>query len=67
MVAEFKKHGLVLKERRAGQFAEVNAVTPWPSARRLIHAFNNAWLPWIRLATPAYSNLLVFHRSTARL
>jgi ubiquinone/menaquinone biosynthesis C-methylase UbiE len=62
LIAEFRKHGLHLVERRAGQFTEIYVLLPWKPLRMLVHAMNNFWFRWIRLAGPAYGNLLVLQR-----
>ncbi len=64
LIAEFRRHGLELVERRAGQFTEIYVLLPWKPLRRLVHAINNFWFRWIRLAGPAYGNLLVLRRPT---
>ena len=66
LIRAFERQGLKLEQRRAGQFTEIFMLLPWKGARRLVHAFNNAWfrvLPWA--AAPAYGNLLVFRRPVA--
>lgn len=60
LIAEFEKHGLRLKRRRAGQFTEIYTVIPWAWLRRIVHAFNHAWFRWIQFGGPAFGNLLVF-------
>lgn len=62
LIAEFERHGLVLQERRAGQFTEIYALLPLRPLRLLVHAFNNAWFRWIRAGGPAFGNLLVFRK-----
>jgi len=63
LIAEFRRHGLMLQERRAGQFSELYTVMPWRFLRLCVHAFNNAWFRWLRMGGPAFGNLLVFRRS----
>ncbi len=65
LIAEFRRHGLELVERRAGQFTEIYVLLPWKPLRMLVHAINNFWFRWVRLAGPAYGNLLVLQRTTA--
>jgi SAM-dependent methyltransferase len=62
LVRAFQEHGAQLVERRAGQFTELFTITPWRPARRLIHGFNSVWFRRLRLAGPAYGNLLVFRK-----
>jgi 2-polyprenyl-3-methyl-5-hydroxy-6-metoxy-1,4-benzoquinol methylase len=62
-IAEFRRHGLTLVERRAGQFSEIYTILPFKSLRFLIHAFNHLWFRWIRLGGPAFGNILVFAKS----
>ena len=63
LIAEFRRHGLELVDRRAGQFTEIYVLLPWKPLRLLVHAINNLWFRRIRLAGPAYGNLLVLRRS----
>jgi SAM-dependent methyltransferase len=62
LIAEFRRNGLHLVERRAGQFTEVYVLLRWRPLRRLVHAFNNLWFRFPRLAGPSYGNLLVFRK-----
>ena len=62
LIAEFERHGLVLQERRAGQFTEIYTLLPWRPIRLAVHAFNNAWFRWIRAGGPSFGNLLVFRK-----
>jgi ubiquinone/menaquinone biosynthesis C-methylase UbiE len=55
--------GLRLQRRRAGQFTELYVLVPWPWLRRIVHAFNHLWFRFIRLASPAYGNILVFEKA----
>lgn len=61
-VAEFKRHGVELVERRAGQLTEIYMLLPWRPLRAVVHACNNFWFRWIRAAGPAYGNVLVLRR-----
>jgi ubiquinone/menaquinone biosynthesis C-methylase UbiE len=63
LIAEFRRHGLELVDRRAGQFTEIYVLLPWKPPRQLVHAINNFWFRWIQRAGPAYGNLLVLRRS----
>jgi 2-polyprenyl-3-methyl-5-hydroxy-6-metoxy-1,4-benzoquinol methylase len=63
LIAEFERHGLRLRERRAGQFTEIYMVLPWRPLRFLVHAFNNFWFSvFPAFAGGAYGNILVFDR-----
>lgn len=62
LVEEFRRHGLELVERRAGQFTEVYMLLRWRPLRAVVHLFNNIWFRWVRAAGPAYGNLLVLRR-----
>ncbi len=64
LIAEFRRHGLELVERRAGQFTEIYVLLPWKPLRSLVHAINNHWFRWIKFAGPAYGNLLIMRRPT---
>lgn len=61
-IAEFKRHGVELVERRAGQFTEIYMLLPWRPLRGFVHVCNNFWFRWIRAAGPAYGNILVLRR-----
>jgi SAM-dependent methyltransferase len=54
--------GLRLMERRAGQLTEAYTRLPSPASRRIVHALNRVWFQYVRLAGPAFGNLLVFRR-----
>jgi ubiquinone/menaquinone biosynthesis C-methylase UbiE len=62
LIRAFEECGARLVERRAGQFTELFTITPWRSARRLIHGFNSLWFRRLRLPGPAFANLLVFRK-----
>ena len=63
LIAEFERHGLRLRERRAGQFTEIYMILPWKPLRTLVHAFNNFWFRvFPGFAGGAFGNLLVFER-----
>jgi 2-polyprenyl-3-methyl-5-hydroxy-6-metoxy-1,4-benzoquinol methylase len=64
LIAEFERHGLKLRERRAGQFTEVYTILPWKPLRSIVHASNNAWFRLFpSFAGGAFANLLVFDRA----
>lgn len=65
LIAEFRRHGLELVERRAGQFTEIYVLLPWKPLRLMVHAINNHWFRWIKHAGPAYGNLLMLRRPTS--
>jgi SAM-dependent methyltransferase len=54
--------GLRLMERRAGQLTEAYTRLPSPASRRIVHALNRLWFRHVRLAGPAFGNLLIFRR-----
>jgi len=62
LIAECERHGLVLQERRAGQFTEIYALLPWKPLRLAVHAFNHCWFRWIRAGGASFANLMVFRR-----
>jgi len=55
---EFKKHGLYIVERRAGQLTEAYTRFKNPIVRKFIHSINNFWFKKIRLAGPAFGNII---------
>ena len=65
LIAEFRRHGLQLVHRRAGQFSEIYTVLPWRWLRMAVHAFNHLWFRWIRRGGPAFGNILVFAKTAS--
>jgi ubiquinone/menaquinone biosynthesis C-methylase UbiE len=63
LITEAARHGLRLQSRTAGQFTELYAVAPWAPIRRAIHRLNRAWFRHVRLAGPAFANLLIFQKA----
>jgi 2-polyprenyl-3-methyl-5-hydroxy-6-metoxy-1,4-benzoquinol methylase len=63
IIAEFERHGLRLRSRRAGQFTEIYTVLPWKPLRWFVHLFNHTWFGYVRRAGPSFGNLLVFDRA----
>ena len=64
LISEFKKHGLQLESRVAGQFSEIYWLVPTRVLKRLIHAFNTLWFRHIRAPGPAFGNILIFRKRT---
>jgi ubiquinone/menaquinone biosynthesis C-methylase UbiE len=64
LIEEFKRNGLDLMERWAGQFTEIYVILPWKPLRRLVHAFNNLYFQFPRLGGPSYGNLLLLRKRT---
>ncbi len=62
LVAQFARHGLVLRKRMAGQFVERHASARHPWLKRALQRFNVYWFKHIRLAQPAMDNLLVLQK-----
>jgi 2-polyprenyl-3-methyl-5-hydroxy-6-metoxy-1,4-benzoquinol methylase len=62
LIAECERLGLRLTARESGQFTELYVAVPWRPFKRLIHAFNKVWFRYIRLAGPAFGNILVFEK-----
>ena len=58
----FSKSGLVMRQRRAGQFTEAYAVSPSGYAHDTIQRFNRYWYERMRVPGPAYSNVVVFEK-----
>lgn len=63
LVAQAARHGLQVKSRTAGQFTELYAVAPWAPVRGAIHAVNRFWFAHVRMAGPAFANLVIFEKS----
>lgn len=62
LIAECDRLGLRLKVREAGQFSELYVAVPWRPVKRFIHAVNTLWFRYIRLARPAFGNILIFEK-----
>ncbi len=62
LIAEFKKHGVDLLDRRAGQFSELYWLVPTQFLKRFIHAVNSFWFRRIRWPGPAFGNILIFKK-----
>lgn len=59
---EGARRGLRLKARIPGQFTELYVLAPWRWMRRGIHALNGLWFRRVRLAGPAFGNILIFEK-----
>lgn len=62
LIAECERLGMRLKARESGQFTELYVAVPWRPLKQLIHAFNKLWFRHIRLAGPAFGNILIFEK-----
>jgi hypothetical protein len=64
LIGRFRELGLVLRQRRAGQLTEAYTRVPAP-LKKLVHAVNRFWFRRVRLAGPAFGNLLFFEKTQA--
>jgi len=62
LIGECERLGMRLKARESGQFTELYVAVPWRPLKQLIHAFNKLWFRHIRLAGPAFGNILIFEK-----
>jgi ubiquinone/menaquinone biosynthesis C-methylase UbiE len=62
LIKQFESEGLTLLSRTAGQFSESYTRVSAPLIKRLIHRFNNSWFKHVRLARPAYGNILLLKK-----
>lgn len=62
LIAECERLGLRLKARESGQFTELYVAVAWRPLKRLIHLFNALWFRYIRLAGPAFGNILILEK-----
>ena len=62
LIREFRRHGLVLRRRQAGQLSELYARAPIGPARSAVHALNRAWVALDGPASIASANVLTFVR-----
>lgn len=60
--AECARFDLTMTARIPGQFTEGYVLTSWGWLRRAIHGFNHVWFTAVRLAGPAYGNILMFRK-----
>jgi len=65
LVAEFAKHGLILMDRRAGQFSELYWLVPTTVLKKLIHWFNWLWFRTIRRPGPAFGNIFILEKRSS--
>lgn len=61
-VAECRRRDLALRLRLPGQFTELYTIAPGRPLKRLIHFLNHIWFRYVRLAGPAFGNVLVFDK-----
>jgi 2-polyprenyl-3-methyl-5-hydroxy-6-metoxy-1,4-benzoquinol methylase len=62
LIAECERLGLRLKTRAPGQFTELYVAVPWRPIKRLIHAFNSLWFRYVKMAKPAFGNILILEK-----
>ena len=62
LIKECERLGMRLRARQPGQFTELYVAVPWRPLKRLIHAANTLWFRYIRLAGPAFGNILLFEK-----
>jgi SAM-dependent methyltransferase len=62
----FAAAGLVMRQRRAGQFTEAYVLSPNGYAHDAIQRFNRYWYERMRVPGPAYSNVMVFEKKKVR-
>lgn len=62
LIRRFAAHGVQLRERRPGQLTEAYTMVSSQRAKRFLHKLNNFWFRHLRLAGPAYGNILTFQK-----
>lgn len=62
LIDRFDSVGLSLERRVAGQFTETFTRTSSPRLKRWIHRFNYFWFDRIKIAGPAFGNILTFRK-----
>lgn len=60
LIEAFRCTGLTLTRRMPGQFTEVYSMVSSPRLGALFHGINHFWFKHVRLASPAFGNILVF-------
>lgn len=64
LIERFDAAGLSLERRVAGQFTETFTRVSSPWIKRWIHRFNIFWFDHIKIAGPAFGNILIFRKRT---
>lgn len=62
LIRRFKQEGIVLTDRKSGQFSEVYMRFPNKLFSKSVHKFNNFWFKHISLPSLACSNILIFEK-----
>ncbi len=62
-ISELQRNGLRLRARVPGQFSELYALVPGRVLKLAIHAINSVWFNHIRLAGPAFGNIIFMEKA----
>ena len=62
LIRRFEAGGLLLHSRIPGQFSESYTRVRSQSLKKLIHLINRAWFEHVKLAGPAFGNILLFRK-----
>lgn len=59
LISLLEKNGLVARRCVAGQFTELYTSISNCTLRHIVHAWNNKWFKYIKLAYPAFGNIII--------
>jgi ubiquinone/menaquinone biosynthesis C-methylase UbiE len=62
LIRRFEESGLRLAKRAPGQLTESYRMFSPPAAKKLIHGLNRFWFQRVKLAGPAFGNILIFEK-----
>ncbi len=62
LMAECERLGFEVTARIPGQFTELYVAVPWPPIKRFFHLLNRIWFKHVRLARPAFGNMLILRK-----
>jgi len=62
LIRELDQHGVSLTTRAPGQLSESYRMFSKPVAKRFFHGMNSFWFRRVKIAGPAFGNLLIFQK-----
>lgn len=62
LIKELDQHGVSLTTRAPGQLSESYRMFSQTSAKRFLHNLNSFWFRRVKMAGPAFGNLLIFYK-----
>lgn len=64
LISGFGEKGLVVRKLVSGEFTELYTILPSQLLRNLVHVFNRFWFSYIKLASPALGNIIIFDKKS---